>query len=227
MRLHLMFDADDTLWENNVYFDRAFAGFVDVLAHSTLSPSEVRDVLDDIERINTKTHGYGSSNFGRNLVQCYERLVERAVSEDDVQVVLALAEQILSHPLELIDGVPETLADLATRHELVIFTKGHPDEQEDKIARSGLSGLFTHTSVVHEKNADAYRSYVTTRGLDPSRVWMIGNSPRSDVNPALDAGLNAVFVPHARTWVLEHEEVRTGPGRLLKVDRFTRLREYF
>ena len=227
MQLHLIIDADDTLWENNVYFERAFDQFADFLDHSRLSPQQVRDVLDEIERVNARTHGYGSMNFGRNLRQCYEKLAEREIAADDLATVMGFAERILEQPIEVIDGVPETLAYLTERHELTLFTKGHPDEQTLKIDRSGLAVHFAHAAVVREKDADAYRSLVTERGMQPVRAWMIGNSPKSDVNPALEAGLNAVFVPHARTWVLEKEEIREAPGRLLVLERFSGLREHF
>ena len=227
MRQHLIIDADDTLWENNIYFERAFERFADFLAHSTLTARQVRDVLDEIERVNAKVHGYGSKSFGRNLHQCYEKLAERAISPDDLATVLALAERIMEQPVEVIDGVPETLAYLAGRHELTLFTKGHPEEQKLKIDRSGLAGYFDHAQVVREKDADAYRTLVAEREMEPFRAWMIGNSPKSDVNPALEAGLNAVFVPHAHTWVLEKEEVRDAPGRLLVVERFSGLVEHF
>jgi putative hydrolase of the HAD superfamily len=226
-RQHLIIDADDTLWENNIYFERAFDQFAEFLGHSTLTPSQVRDVLDDIERVNAKIHGYGSANFGRNLRECYEHLAERALAPDDLQTVMRFAEAILEQPMEVIEGVPETLAYLAERHELTLFTKGHQDEQTLKIDRSGLAGFFASTHIVREKDAAAYRSLVADRSMEPSRSWMIGNSPKSDVNPALEAGLNAVFVPHARTWVLEKEEIRPGRGRLIHVDRFGDLRSHF
>src|SRR5205807_4904840 len=88
----LIIDADDTLWENNIYFERAFDEFVDFLGHSSLTPREVRDVLDEIETANAKIHGYGSLNFGRNLRQCYEHLAEREVREDDLKTVIGFAE---------------------------------------------------------------------------------------------------------------------------------------
>lgn len=227
MGQHLIIDADDTLWENNVYFERAFDEFVDFLAHSTLSPRQVRDVLDEIERVNAKTHGYGSLNFGRNLTQCYERLADRHIEPADLSTVMRLAERILAQPIEIIADVPETLASLAERHELTLFTKGHAEEQRLKIERSGLESFFSHTAIVHEKDAPAYRALVAERGMDASRSWMIGNSPRSDINPALEAGLNAVFVPHAQTWVLEREDIRTADGRLITVSRFAELLNHF
>jgi putative hydrolase of the HAD superfamily len=223
----LIIDADDTLWENNIYFEHAFEDFVEFLGHSSLTAPQVRDVLDEIEAANAKIHGYGSLNFGRNLRQTYEHLAERAVQEEDLKTVMGFAERILECPMEVIDGVPATLADLASRHDLTLFTKGHPEEQRLKIDRSGLGGYFAHTAIVKEKDAAAYRHLVEERSMDPARTWMIGNSPKSDVNPALEAGLNAVFVPHAHTWVLERQEIRPGPGKLLQLDRFTELKKHF
>jgi len=129
--------------------------------------------------------------------------------------------------MEVIEGVPETLAYLAGRHDLTLFTKGHPDEQRLKIDRSGLAQYFGHTAIVKEKDAEAYLCLVRERGMDPAVTWMIGNSPKSDVNPALEAGLNAVFVPHAHTWVLEKQDIVPGRGTLLTVDRFEDLRKHF
>jgi putative hydrolase of the HAD superfamily len=223
----LIVDADDTLWENNIYFERAFEEFVDYLGHSSLAPAQVRDVLDEIEAANAKIHGYGSLNFARNLSQCYQRLCERHIDDRDLKTVMAFAERILECPMEMIDGVPETLEYLALRHDLTLFTKGNPDEQRLKLDRSELGRFFAHTAIVKEKDAPAYRRLVGQRGMEPTRTWMIGNSPKSDVNPALEAGLNAVFIPHAHTWVLEKEELRPGNGRLLVLERFSGLSDHF
>jgi putative hydrolase of the HAD superfamily len=227
MRQFLMVDADDTLWENNIYFERAFDEFVTFLDHSSLTAAEVRAALDAIEAINAKVHGYGSLNFGRNLRETYERLCERQMDEGDLQTVMRFAERILECPMEVIEGVEKTLEYLAGRHDLTLFTKGHPDEQKVKVERSGLGRYFNHMAIVKEKDAPAYRKLVQERAMEPARVWMIGNSPKSDVNPALDAGLNAVFIPHAHTWVLEKEEIRPVEGRLVVLERFEQLRERF
>jgi len=224
----LVFDADDTLWENNIYFERAFDDFVDFLGHSTFPAAQVRDVLNEIELVNAKVHGYGSKNFGRNLQQAYQHLAEREIREDDLRHVMSLAERILEQPLELIEGVEETLSYLALRHDLTLFTKGHPEEQRLKVDRSGLGRYFAHTAIVKEKDAPAYHRLVEERGFDPARTWMIGNSPKSDINPAIEAGLNAVLVPHAHTWVLEHQDLKEcADGRLLRVTSFADLRAHF
>ncbi|HEX3685061.1 MAG TPA: HAD family hydrolase [Bryobacteraceae bacterium] len=227
MRKHLIFDADDTLWENNIYFEDAFDRFCEYLSHSSLSPAEVRAVLDEIERTNAKLHGYGSRNFARNLAECYRHLAERAISEADLRVVQDFAHAILEHPIELLEGVQETVAELSSRHELTLFTKGDLEEQRIKIDRSGLACYFHHTAIVKEKHEPAYRQLARERGLSAERTWMVGNSPKSDINPALAAGLNAVYVPHPRTWRLEHEDVPDSHPRLLKLTRIAELTRYF
>ncbi len=225
---YLIFDADDTLWENNIYFERAFDDFVDFLDHSSLTAPQIREVLNEIELVNAKIHGYGSMNFGRNLQQAYQHLAEGEIREADLHHVMSLAERILDQPVELIEGVEQTLAILADRHDLTLFTKGHPEEQRLKVDRSRLGRYFSHTAIVKEKDAPAYRRLVRDRGFDPARTWMIGNSPKSDINPALEAGLNAVLVPHAHTWVLEHQDLRTeADGRFLRVETFSDLKAHF
>jgi len=224
---HLLIDADDTLWENNIYFEDAFDQFVDFLDHSSMSATEIRTVLDEIEIANIKIHGYGAANFARNLAQCYERLSEREMRQDDLRTVMSYAERILDCPMQLIEGVSETLAYLTARHELTLFTKGHPEEQKLKIDRSGLGEHFHHTAIVREKDTHSYATLSRERGLDTERTWMVGNSPKSDINPALEAGLNAVYIPHPRTWSLEHEEIQPGDGRLLVLENFAGLRRHF
>ncbi|MBV8069305.1 MAG: HAD family hydrolase [Acidobacteriaceae bacterium] len=226
-RQHLIFDADDTLWENNVYFEEAFDQFCDYLSHSSMSRAEVRTVLDEIEIVNSKLHGYGTRNFARNLAACYRHLAEKQISAADVETVMELAHAILEKPLELMQGVQETLEELSERHELTLFTKGDPQEQQTKIDRSGLARFFGHAAIVKEKNEPAYRQLAHARAFALDRTWMIGNSPKSDINPALAAGLNAVFVPHPRTWRLEHEEVPANHPRLLRIESFQELTRYF
>jgi len=227
MRQHLVFDADDTLWENNIYFEEAFDRFCEFLAHSSMTPRQVRTVLDEIEMVNAKVHGYGSRNFARNLAACFEHLIERETSPGDVETVKRFAYEILERPVELIEGVAETVAQLSERHELTIFTKGDPEEQRMKIDASGLARYFQHAAIVKEKNEEAYRDLTADRGFDVSRTWMIGNSPKSDINPALAAGLSAVFVPHERTWSLELQALPKEHPRLLRVTGISELTAHF
>lgn len=226
-RQHLIIDADDTLWENNRYFEEAIDEFIAYLNHSTLSPAEVRAVFDEIEIANVATHGYGAVSFTHSLRACYEHLAERQIAADDLAVVLDFGERILRQEMAVMPGVAETLRVLAGRHDLVLFTKGHPEEQRLKIDRSGLEPAFSRAVIVTEKHEDAYRALVADLSFDPVRTWMIGNSPKSDINPALAAGLNAVYIPHNRTWRLEHQEMADGGGKLLVLERFSELIDYF
>ena len=228
-RQHLIFDADDTLWENNIYFEQAFDEFCTYTeSFLTQNQDEIRGILDEIERESNKIHGYGAVNFGRNLSDCYLRLAERAVEEHDLKRVSAFAcTRFCCRRIHLMDGVAETLPFLAEKHELTLFTKGEPAEQNRKIDLSGLRSLFTHCEIVKEKNPGAYACLAKARDFDLERTWMIGNSPRSDINPALAAGMRAVFVPHERTWTLEREAICDVDGRLVVLNRFSDLIELF
>ncbi len=224
MRNHLLIDADDTLWENNIYFEQATYAFITFLNHSRLSQEEVQAVLDEVERL----MGYGSVNFTRSLVETYRRLAEKNVQDEDVQQVRQFGERIRTQPLQLLAGVRETLEYLSPRHDLVLLTKGEVEEQKLKVERSGIEAFFRQVVIVQEKDIAAYHQVISEVGVDPQHAWMIGNSPRSDINPALAAGLNAVYIPHPHTWHLEHEEVQNaGEGRLLTLSFFADLRTYF
>ena len=225
----LLIDADDTLWENNIYFERAIAQFISFLDHKTHTAEQVREVLNEVERGNIVRHGYGLHSFAHALVETFEQLTVDPVTPELHARIKAIAQEIAEHPVQLIAGVPETLAYLADKHHLIVLTKGDITEQSGKVSRSGLAEYFAAVEIVAEKNIEAYRSMVEKYGLTHERTWMIGNSPKSDINPALAAGMNAVFVPHDNTWILEHEEVlRDGfPGTLLTVQAFGELRNVF
>ncbi len=226
---HLLIDADDTLWENNIYFERAIANFISFLNHHEYSPEQVRAVLNDVERECIVKHGYGLHSFAHALVDTFERLSLEPLTPALHETISGFAHTIAEHPVEIMPGVPETLDYLSARHNLILLTKGHPAEQTGKIERSGLKEYFSAIEIVAEKDAGTYRDMISKYDLPSEFSWMIGNSPKSDINPALAVGMNAVFVPHGNTWVLEHEEVAQAqpPSRLLVVERFSELRQHF
>ena len=225
----LLIDADDTLWENNVYFERAIARFISFLNHHEFSAEQVREVLNDVERDCIVKHGYGLHSFAHALADTFERLSTQPVTSEMHAQVRSFAATIENHPIEFISEVPETLEYLSQRHRLILVTKGHVPEQSGKVERSGLNKYFAAVEIVAEKNAEVYSSILEKYALQRDSTWMVGNSPKSDINPALSAGLNAVFVPHGDTWVLEHEEINPAPPAqtLLIVGRFAELREHF
>ena len=225
----LLIDADDTLWENNIYFERAIAKFISHLNHREFTPKQVREVLNDVERECIVSHGYGLHSFAHALVRTFEKLAVDPVTPEDHDRIHSFAHEIAEHPVEIIADVPETLNYLARRNHLILVTKGDITEQSGKIERSGLKEYFAAAEIVAEKNAATYHGVVEKYGLSPDVTWMIGNSPKSDINPALAAGINAVFVPHADTWVLEHEDLGAAPDgqKLLQLQEFSQLRLHF
>ena len=225
----LLIDADDTLWENNIYFERAIANFISFLNHHEYSPEQVREVLNDVERESIMTHGYGLHSFAHSLVETFERLSVEPITPALHETVHGFAHTIASHPIEIISGVTETLQYLTGNHHLILMTKGAIAEQSGKIERSGLKDYFSAVEIVAEKDTATYRSIISKYALPSETTWMVGNSPKSDINPALAAGINAVFVPHGNTWILEHDEVAEAqpPSRLLVVERFAGLCDYF
>ncbi len=225
----LLIDADDTLWENNIYFERAIVRFISFLNHHEFSPEQVREVLNDVERECIVKHGYGLHSFSHALVDTFERLGVQPVTPELHAQISSFAHTVADHPIEFLPEVPQTLHYLSARHRLILVTKGALAEQSGKIERSGLKEYFAATEIVAEKHSAAYQALVEKHGLARDSTWMIGNSPRSDINPALAAGLHAVFVPHGDTWILEHQEVNAAPPpqRLLIVGRFAELREHF
>jgi putative hydrolase of the HAD superfamily len=225
----LLVDADDTLWENNIYFERAIASFISYLDHRIHTPDEVREHLNLCERATIVAHGYGVESFRRSLIKCFEQLSDVPVTSERHARIVSFTDAIASNQIELLPKVEATLHDLQRRHRLILVTKGNTAEQTDKLERSGLRPLFQAVEVLAEKNVAAYRDVILRYNCSPSSTWMIGNSPKSDINPALAAGLNAVFIPHDFTWVLEHETVDlpTAGQRMLELVDFAGLIDYF
>ena len=225
----LLIDADDTLWENNIYFERAIASFISYLDHRVHTAEEVREHLNRVEHATVLARGCGLHSFRRSLIACFEQLSDAPLTHEKHRRIESFAQSIADQEIELLPGVAPTLADLATRHRLILVTKGDTAEQTDKLHRSGLAPHFTAVEVLPEKHHEAYLSLAAHHGCEACTTWMVGNSPRSDVNPALSAGLNAIFIPHDFTWVLEHEVVNQPPAgqQLLELASFADLAQHF
>jgi putative hydrolase of the HAD superfamily len=225
----LLIDADDTLWENNIYFERAIAAYISFLDHLPHTPEQVRAALNEAERETILSHGYGLTSFTHSLIACFEHLTAAPVSDQQHALIRSFAQGIADQEIELLPGVAELLPELASRHRLILMTKGSQAEQADKLARSGLAAYFSAVEIVAEKNPAAYADVVVRHECAPHSTWMIGNSPKSDINPALAAGLNAVFIFHKDTWVLEHAAIDAAPEDqiFLEFDSFRRLADLF
>jgi putative hydrolase of the HAD superfamily len=226
--LNLIFDADDTLWDSNIHFLEAFDNFAAAVGDAGLGLSrvEIHAAVRRAEIRLIKTHGYGRRPY---LMALHQAAAELAPAGHDGlrDEIERIGAHLLERHCELLPDVEPTLQQLAQRHRLLMFTKGQRDEQLQKLARSGLAPLFDRVETPREKDVDAYRRLVRDADLDPSLTFMIGNSPRSDINPAIAAGLRAVFIPHPHAWELEHEEINDAGDRIIELSSFRRLVEVF
>jgi putative hydrolase of the HAD superfamily len=226
--LHLVFDADDTLWDSNIHFLEAEARFVaELVAAGAGETAAVRAALRRRELEIIRSHGYGREPFVVLMRTVAADVAPPGERDAVVAAIERIAEDFLARECALLPDVAQTLAELAARHHLILFTKGHPREQMSKLDRSGLRPHFSHVEVPPEKDEAAYRRLVEAAGLDRARTFMIGNSPRSDINPALRAGLRAVFIPHPHTWELEHEEIDLDDERVTVITNVRVLCEIF
>ena len=223
----LLIDADDTLWENNIFFEKTIDHFITQLEHLGYTREYIRHILNETERRNIRQHGYGVRSFRRSLEETYMKLAGNSARREMVKEIERLAAELEATPPHILDGVPETLAYLAKHHRLILLTKGEPAEQAAKVERSGLQPYFDAIEIVLEKSADIYDRMIEQFKIVKSHGWMVGNSPRSDINPALQSGLNAVFIPHSSTWELEKAEVESGAGKLLILSSFREMRTHF
>jgi putative hydrolase of the HAD superfamily len=226
-RQTLLIDADDTLWENNIFFEKAIDDFVTQLEHLGYTREYIRHILNETERRNIRQHGYGVRSFRRSLEETYLKLAGNSARREIVKEIERVAHELEGTPPRILDGVPETLVYLAKHHRLILLTKGEPAEQAAKVERSGLQPYFEAIEIVLEKDSGTYGKMIDQFNIVKSHGWMVGNSPRGDINPALQSGLNAVFIPHSATWELEKCELESGAGKLLILSGFRELRTHF
>jgi putative hydrolase of the HAD superfamily len=218
----LLIDADDTLWENNIYFERVTTEFVAALGQRNHRPDRVEQLLRQTERRNVRVTGYGSKGFCLSLHE-----VARELGCADLEPWITEKENwIAHHSIELMPGVREILPLLRAVNQLILLTKGREEEQLGKLERSGLSGFFHAREVVSEKSVETYRDIIAKHRLSPGQTWMIGNAPRSDINPAKAAGLGTVFISYHTTWQHELEEINPE-GVTLTLENFGQLAQHF
>lgn len=219
--LNLIIDCDDTLWENNRFFLEAHKKFVrlmDSLGHDT---AKADSLLLRLEMENVPRYGYGARSQAMSMADVY-RLLE---SEPDVSVleaIKAIGDEVFNHPVCMFPGVEDTLRKLTTRYRMLMLTKGNRDEQMGKIDKSPVRGYFHHTKVVEEKDKETLKGVLDEFEMAPHETWMIGDSPRSDIMPALQNGVKSVYIPFSMTWALEHQELPASE-HIITVETFDRL----
>jgi putative hydrolase of the HAD superfamily len=219
----VLIDADDTLWENNIYFEQVRTQYLDWMRGLGCDLEQVNRTIDLIERKNVQLNGYGGENFVQSLKEtylCFRR--QAGPAESEMAAIDEMASHVRHHPIELLEGVRESLAILSYRHQTILLTKGNPTEQTRKIESSGLAGYFKAIEIVREKDIESFRELIARRQLPKRDTCMVGNSPKSDINPAVNAGIRAFYIPHARTWEMEKEELCIS-DQITILERFSEL----
>jgi len=201
----IAFDADDTLWQNERFFRFTEARFTELLSSHGDAPI-ISKRLIEAERRNLKHYGYGIKGFTLSMIETALEVTAGQVPPKVIADILAIGRDMLSHPVEPLPHVHETLAEVAKAFQLVLITKGDLFDQERKLAQSGLGDYFSGVEIVSEKTAETYKRAFQRHGAGSERAMMVGNSLKSDIIPAIAAGSWAVHVPHELTWDLEHEE---------------------
>lgn len=206
----IAFDADDTLWHNETFFERTQQRFGELVAPFVDTPWTGQELMD-VELRNLEHFGYGVKAFTLSMVETAIQVTAGRIPAREIQRIVDLGREMLALPVEPIEGAVEVISELSGRYRLMLITKGDLLEQETKIARSGLGGHFAHVEIVSDKTVEAYRSLLRARGVDTARFLMVGNSMRSDILPVLELGGHAAYVPYHVTWA---HEVVTDPALL-------------
>lgn len=218
-------DADDTLWHNETIFRLTHARFVDLLDdHGDLETIETR--LAEVERRNLRLYGYGIKGFTLSMIETAMELCDGGAPPEVVREILAAGREMLAHPVETLPGVDETLAQLAERYRLVLITKGDLLDQERKLAASRLGDLFAAVEIVSEKDRGTYERVFARHGTGAAEAAMAGNSMKSDVLPALEAGAFGVHIPYHVTWAHELADAPEGHPRYVSLSRIGELPDW-
>ena len=204
--------ADDTLWQNETIFRRTSEAFAELLGPFA-DMATVNAHLDAVEHQNLPAYGYGAKGFVLSMIETAHQIAGEALPPSVVGQILTLGKEMLSHPIEMLGGVADALDALADRGRLILLTKGDLYHQEAKLAASGLGDRFSGVEIVSDKKADTYRRVFDRYGVRPEEAVMAGNSMRSDVLPALEAGAYAAFIPFEIVWSHEAAEAPQGHPR--------------
>jgi putative hydrolase of the HAD superfamily len=211
------FDADDTLWHNESIFEKTHERYRALLAQYH-NAATVDRTLFATEMRNLDLYGYGVKGFTLSAIETAIHLTAGKIRADEIQKLIELGREMLAHPVELLEGVEETLAELAVCHRLLLITKGDLRDQERKLAKSGLAGHFRHVDIVSEKNELTYAEIFRRRGVVPGRFLMVGNSIKSDILPVLALGGAGAHVPYHLTWAAERvEDAPQAEGRFFRL----------
>lgn len=219
------FDADDTLWHNENIFEQTHERYRALLAQHH-DAATVDRTLFATEMRNLELYGYGVKGFTLSAIETAIELTGGRIRADEIRHLIALGQEMLAHPVELLDGVIETLSALARVHRLLVITKGDLRDQERKLAKSGLGEHFERVEILSEKDASTYAAIFRRHAIDPARFLMVGNSLKSDILPVLALGGAGAHVPYHLTWAAERvEQLPQAAGRFFRLQTLAELPE--
>ncbi len=207
----IAFDADDTLWHNEILYRRARAKFETLMA-SYCTPEEAAQWLDRTEMRNLEPFGYGIKPFILSMVETAIEISHGQIPAPEIQKIVGLAHEMVDADVELLDGVRETVTRLAAAYPLMLVTKGDPLDQERKLRKSGLGEYFRYIEIMWDKTREKYAALFAHYEVRPERFLMVGNSLRSDILPVLELGGRAIYIPYSLTW--GHETVPIPDGHV-------------
>jgi putative hydrolase of the HAD superfamily len=210
------FDADDTLWQNEHFYRLTEARFAELLSAHVDAPVLSARLLEAAKR-NLKLYGFGIKSFTLSMIETAVEVTGGAVPGKAIGEILSIGRELLSHPIELLPHARETVEALAGSYRLVLITKGDLFDQERKIAQSGLGELFDAIEIVSDKDVSTYARIFSRYGDRPEQGMMVGNSLKSDIVPAIEAGGWGVYVPHELTWAAEHADAPEHHPRFRQV----------
>jgi len=218
------FDADDTLWVNETYFRETEERFTELL-EGYETKNKIDQELFKIEMQNLETYGYGVKSFVLSMIESALDLSNNKIPQETIAEILSLGKKIISHPVELLEGVEEVLEKLVDKYRLIVLTKGDLLDQERKLEKSGISKYFHHVEVLSDKKEENYRKLLEHLEINTDEFLMIGNSLKSDVLPILNIGGKAIHIPFHTTWAHEIVDDKEVNGHL-KLNRLTEVLTY-
>jgi putative hydrolase of the HAD superfamily len=202
----IAFDADDTLWDNELYFQETEEKFCELLEDFLPQHTVARELLQT-EIKNISLYGYGIKAFMLSMIETAIRITDKNIKAETIEKIISFGQELLEKPVLLIDGVEEVLKSLKTKYRLVMATKGDLLDQERKLKKSGLANFFHHIEIMSEKKETDYQKLIQHLDIKPNEFMMIGNSIKSDILPVLNIGGHGIHIPYHVTWA--HEKVET------------------
>ncbi len=213
------FDADDTLWRSQDYFDEAQREFERLIArYVDLDDAQARQHLYEVEKRNIAVFGYGVKGMVLSMIESAVAITDERISASDVHRIVEIGKSLLQHPVELLTGIRDAVEEVAAEYSVVLITKGDLFHQEAKVRQCGFAHLFRRIEVVSEKDTATYARLLEEFDLPARRFVMVGNSLRSDIAPVLALGGWGVHVPYHTTWAHENDaDVADDAPRLRRV----------